>query len=128
MEISSKFYTNENRRTHTVKGVLGAEKVKTHLREIYASPDFQPDMDVLWDLREADFSSISTPDVKSIRNLVKNHWGIAGKSKGALVVSGDHEFGLSRMFGSLLEAASSSEVRVFRDMAKAKEWFLAREK
>jgi hypothetical protein len=50
------------------------------------------------------------------------HWATAGKSKAALVVSGDFEFGLSRMYEIFLESKTSNDVMVFRDIQKAMAW------
>jgi len=122
MEIRSTIMKDKNLRTHTVSGVLAVDQLLKHLRGIYASPDFQSDMDVLWDLRDADFSAISSADVESVRDLVKDHWGLSGKSKAALIVSGDQDFGMSRMYEILMDQVTENKVMVFRDRKEAYKW------
>jgi len=109
-------------RRHKVIGKLSKNKLLESLGKLYTAPDFQPDMDVLWDLREADLSVFSTVDIELVRDFVGARWGTGGSSRAALVVSRDVDFGLSRMFEMLLESHTTSKVQVFRDMDEALEW------
>ncbi|UCG50517.1 MAG: hypothetical protein JSW58_09920 [Candidatus Latescibacterota bacterium] len=85
-------------------------------------PDAQPNMNALWDLRDADVSSFSSPAVERLAEFVSTQWGTGGKSRAALVVLQDLAFGLSRMYEILLGGRTSSDVQVFRDYAEALEW------
>ena len=53
---------------------------------------------------------------------VVKKWGTGGKSKAALVVSPDLEFGMSRMYQMMMEGATSSKVEIFKDTNEAQEW------
>ena len=96
------------------------------LNRIYASPDHNPDLDVLWDLRDTKVSSMSSSDIEGVSDHVAKHWGTGGRSRAALVVSQDFEFGLSRMYQVYLESRISTQVRVFRNMAEAEAWLKER--
>ena len=125
MEISTEINKKKNIRSHIVIGVIDISELTEYLKEIYNSSDFDLEMNVFWDLQEADFSCISTENVSSFMGYVSKQWGTGGKSKAALVVSRDLAYGMSRMYQTLMDGATSSEIAVFRDKDKAKEWIEA---
>jgi hypothetical protein len=122
MKISTHIDKNNKIRSHKVEGELTLDGVKEQLNKIYSSTDFESDMNVIWDLREAGFSSMDASGVRSVMEYVSRNWGESGKSKGALVVSRDLDFGLSRMYEMLMESVSTNEIRVFKDIDEAKIW------
>ena len=123
--ITTQIDRERNLRIHCVTGALTFDELVNTLKEIYSAPDFDPDMNSLWDLREADVSTFETPDIQNLKNFVGKHWGTKGKSKSAIVVSRDLDFGLSRMYEFYLQAKSSSEVQVFREYDEALKWIAA---
>jgi hypothetical protein len=122
LAITTQIEKELNLRIHRVTGVLTFDELLSTLKELYSAPDFDPRMNSLWDLREADVSSFETPDIQNLRNYVGKHWGTGGRNKAALVATRDIDFGLSRMYEFYLQAKSSSEVQVFRDYDEAYEW------
>jgi len=122
MHISSDIDMEKKMRTHVVHGMLDIDELTVQLREIYSSQEYDPDMDVVWDLREADFSAIKASEVKSFMEFVRKHWGVGGKSRAALVVSRDLDYGLSRMYEILMEGATTSTITVFKNIDEAKQW------
>ena len=125
MEISTEINKKNNIRRHIVRGVIDISELTESLKEIYNSPDFDSELNVFWDLQQADFSSISSEDVRSFMEYVVKLWGTGGKSRAALVVSDNLGYGMSRMYQMMMEGATSSEVAVFKDTNKAKEWIEA---
>jgi hypothetical protein len=98
------------------------------LKEIYNSSDFDPEMNIFWDLQKADFSCISTEDVQSFMNYVSRQWGTGGKSKAALIVSSDLGYGMSRMYQSLMDGSNSNEIAILKDIKdinEANKWIEA---
>jgi hypothetical protein len=122
MEISTQIDKARNHRSHKVNGSISVDEIKKMLATFYQSSEYDPDMDVLWDLRDADFSSVRSEDVASLTGMVEKFWGQGGKAKAALIVSGDLDFGLSRMYEMLLTGSSPEKVMVFRDYDEAKNW------
>jgi hypothetical protein len=122
MHISTHIDTEKQIRTHNVHGMLNVNELTRQLREIYSSPEYDPDMNVIWDLRKADFSAIEASEVTSFMEFVSKHWGQGGKSKGALVVSRDLDYGMSRMYEMLMEGATTSTITVFKNIDEAKKW------
>jgi hypothetical protein len=122
MEISIYIDPKAGIRENKVKGQIDIEKLIEFLKELYEKPEFDTNMNVIWDLGEADFSAVASSDVRTVMELVGKKWGVEGKSKAALVVSKEVDFGLTRMYEILMSGATSSKVMVFKNMEKAREW------
>jgi len=122
MEISIQINKERNLRSHKVKGLISVRELKENLLGIYKSPEYYPDMNALWDLRDADFSSVTTAEVRSLIEMVKEYWGQGGKNKAALIVSRDLDYGLSRMYEILMSGSSSGNIMVFRKYDEAEKW------
>jgi len=125
MNISTELIKESNLRIHIVKEELNKNLLIEKLNDIYENPELEPDMNVLWDIREADVFSFFSADVQAIRDFVSKHWGTGGKSKAALVVVRDVDFGLARMYQILSESKTSSPIQVFRDYDEAFQWVKA---
>jgi len=114
--------TEAGLRTHTVSGKLSLEELRKTLSEVYNSKDFDPDMNVIWDLVDADTSSFTTQDIETLIRFVSDKWGTAGTSRAALVVSKDVTFGQSRMYEMLSHRKTKSSIMVFRNKDEALNW------
>ena len=125
MDISTEINKKKNMRWHIVKGAIDLRELTDYLKEIYNSPDFDSEMNVFWDLQEADFSCVASEDIRSFRDYVYKQWGVGGKSKAALIVSRTSDYGVSRMYQIMMENVTSSKIAVFRDRNEAKEWIEA---
>ena len=125
MEISTEINKKKNIRSHIVIGAVHISELTEYLKVIYNTPDLDTEMNVFWDLRKADFSSISSEEVRSFMGFVSKQWGTGGKSKAALVVSSDFEFGMSRMYQIMMDGATSSDIAIFRNVDEANEWIEA---
>jgi hypothetical protein len=121
MEITTRIDGENNLRTHAVKGVINVRELKGKMEKYYKSPEYDPDMNSLWDLSGADFRDVKPEHVRSLAEMVSRSWGGTG-SKAALVVSQDLGYGLSRMYEMLLSGISSSNVMVFRSTDEAGKW------
>jgi hypothetical protein len=122
MEIKVTIDKKANLRRHVVTGRLSGKDLHEALSSIYKGPDFVPDMNVLWDLRGAEVSEMSSSDIEEVSELVSRHWGKGGSSRAAIVVSQDFEFGLSRMYQVFLESRMETQIRVFRSIDEAEAW------
>lgn len=125
MKLSIKIDAGKKLRIHTVTGKLNLDLLVKKLQEIYNRSDFQPDINSIWDLRGADVSSFSFEDIIQLREFVSGHWGISGDSKSALVVAQEVDFGLGRMYASLLESKTPNKINIFRDIEEAYKWISA---
>jgi len=122
MEISTEIDKQKNIRWHVVTGLIDVREVAEYLKGLYASSGSNSEMNVFWDLQGADFSAVSSEDIRSLMAYVGKIWGQGGRSKAALVVSNDLDFGLSRMYQIMMEGATSSTIEVFKDITAARRW------
>jgi hypothetical protein len=122
MAVTTKIDPETGIREHTVTGPLDLRALITALKKVYSMPEFRSEMNVIWDLREADLSAFSSEDIRQVREYVGRHWGVEGTSRAALVVTSDLGYGLTRMYEILLESRTASEVHVFRDYDEALRW------
>lgn len=125
MAITTSIEPTSGARLHKVTGNLNLEELSGTLKEIYGADNFDPDQDVLWDVLNANLSAFSVDDIRQVTQLVKDNWGTSEKSRAALVVARDLDFGLTRMYQQLLEGQSLGEVRIFRNIDEAIEWLSA---
>lgn len=121
MNITTEINLEKNLRYHIVKGVFDVNELSEYLKGLYNSLDSGSEMKSCWDLRDADFTSISTEDVQATMEYVSQNWG-KDKTRAAFVVSRDLEYGMLRMYQTMMELNNPSEVSVFRDMSEARKW------
>lgn len=122
MEVKTKISRDTNLRIHKISGRFELRELLAELKRIYSSPDFDPKMNSLWDLRETDLSAFTSAEIETVRDFVSGSWGADENAKSALVVSKEVDFGLSRMYEVMLEDKVSSQVHIFRDYDKALAW------
>jgi hypothetical protein len=122
MEISTESSGLANTRKHVVRGAVDLEELKAFLADVYTTMNGSTSMDVLWDLRDVDFSSITDDLARSVSEFISGHWGKEGGRRAALIVSSDLSFVTSKTYESILAGATSSSVAVFRRMHEAEKW------
>ena len=105
----------------TVTGELTFEDIKSSYEASLIRPDFQMNMHVIWDLRDADASKIYKEDVIKIARYFETYIKNGDEYKAALVVSSDLEYGLSRMY-QVAVADLPAEIGIFRGLEEAKKW------
>jgi len=122
MDIQTKIIPEHNLRKHMIVGVINVMDLRKMLKEFYESPEFDLTMNAIWDLSAADFSKVSTNQVRALADMVYHYWGQSGRSRSALVVTKNLDFGLSRMYEMLVAKSGESQVGVFRTMEEAERW------
>jgi hypothetical protein len=127
MHIDTQFDLERSVRIHRVSGTANLCEFEESLRTLYASPKFNPDINALWDIRQADFSDVGPNDIRALMQLVASHWGKDGKCRAAIVVSGMAEYGIARMYESQFGTAAPCKIKVFMDVELAWKWFAASE-
>ena len=124
MEILTDINTELKLRSHIIKGIIDVAELTLYLKQLYSKSAYNLELNVFWDLREADFSSVSSEEVRSFMNYVSIKWGKSGKNKAALIVSQDLAFGMSRMYQMLMENSTPSQIAIFKDIDEAKKWIM----
>ncbi|MFH1843313.1 MAG: hypothetical protein ABIF77_08890 [bacterium] len=126
MSIQTSLDAGTGVRCHKVVGDLSFAELRSELGLLYQQPGFEVDTHVLWDLREGNLAGFSAEEIRQLADFVSGNWGKSGRSRAALVVAQEVDFGLSRMYSALLDTRTKSQVRVFRDPELALDWLMAR--
>ncbi len=109
-------------RTHQVTGNASLPAFCGILEGLYASKQFNPDMNSLWDLRLADFSGITPEDVRALMHVVVSNWQRSGKCHSAILVASMTEFGMARTYESQFGRNAPCKIKIFLDLNEARQW------
>jgi hypothetical protein len=123
MKIETTIDQTAKLRTHTLSGTFEFDALYSTLEDIYDDPEFDPELNSVWDLTEVAGIQLIEPDqLKRVVAFVAKERSIHGSIKTALVVSKKIDFGIARVYELSLTANSNNDVMVFRDFEKALEW------
>lgn len=123
MEFLIHIDEKKNIRSLKVTGLINITELLNKLGDFYKSSEYDPDMNALWDLRDADFTSITADSVHSFVEIVKKYWGRNNQNnKAALIVSSDFDYGIARMYEIPLSMGTSGNIMVFKDYEEAESW------
>lgn len=129
MNIETQFDLEKKVRTHQISGEVNLPQFQEILKALYASPDFDPNMNALWDYRQADFKKVTQEDVRAFIQTVATYWSknSGGKYRAAIVVAGMSEYSICRMYESQFGPNAPCKMKVFLDIDLAWKWFAASE-
>lgn len=103
--------------TATALGDVFFQDYRAMLAVMVEDPDFDPEFDRLWDMRQGD-PMLSGDEVRGVAKVVAN---VVGGRRAAIVAPGDVAYGLSRMYSVFLEDAGI-DVQAFRTLDEATTW------
>jgi hypothetical protein len=107
--------------TVTGTGRLTYHDFKAGFEERLGHPQYKPGMDILYDLQAASID-ITLQEIKQGTAFFKNRQQERGAGfRFAIVVSTVGTYGISHLYQAYAEELPE-EIRVFRDMAEAKQW------
>jgi len=106
---------------HTVTDEITFEEVKSSYEAILSHPDFQEDMNSIWDIRNADASKFDSQEVIKIARYFETQTKNRAKYKVAVVVSSDLERSLSKMY-QVAAADLPARIGIFNNLEAAKKW------
>ncbi len=122
MNIVTVFDPERMLRTHQVTGNINLAAFRGILQGLYTSAQFNPDMNALWDLRQADFSGITPLDVRELMHVVMSLWSRSGQCHSAILVNTEAEYGVVRTYVSQFGRNAPCQIRVFLDLNDARQW------
>jgi hypothetical protein len=101
-------------------GVLTREDILGHMERLSKDPDFDPAFSQLMDCTQITTLEIGPEDVRQFaqRNI------FSPRSRRAIVVKDDLQFGLARMFEIHRDLNGETGIRVFRTLDDALDWIL----
>jgi hypothetical protein len=103
--------------TATGVGDVSFQDYRGVLAVMIEDPEFDPDFDRLWDMREG-HPTLSGDEVRGIAKVVSK---VVGGRRAAIVAPGDVAYGLARMYSVFLEDAGI-DVQPFRTLDEATAW------
>jgi hypothetical protein len=123
LKLDTKINEKSKYRIHLLTGEFNFDDLFEYLVRVYDDKDFNPNLNSVWNLIDvADIEKISTDQIQKIVSYVSWKREKYGSMKTALVVSSRIHYGIARMYEQSLEAASKSEIIVFRDLESAINW------
>ena len=123
MQFATSINSAHQIRCHAISGEFDMDGLLNELSRFYDSPDYDPEMNVLWDLRQLDgLSGLATSELSRLVALVSRRWVSSQPRRAALVVSRMVDFGMARMYEMRMESVSRQEIRVFTDFEQARQW------
>lgn len=101
-------------------GILSVKDLTDILDRFYAE-DYT--LNVVWDYTAADFSQLSTPDVRNVLQYAIKCSKPRKGGKSAILVEGDLPFGLGRLYETYAEYESEMiDIRSFKTLEEAFDW------
>ena len=82
MEVLTEIDEAANLRRHEIRGTVRVRKLIEYLSGLYDSSQYRSDMNSLWDLRKADASSVTSEEVRALRD--------GGADRLGLLLLGNH--------------------------------------
>ncbi len=127
MHIETQFDVEKKVRIHQISGEVNLPQFREILKNLYADPHFDPNMNALWDYRQADFNKVTNDDVRAFIQSVAGYWSKngSGKYRAAIVVVGIAEYGICRLYESQFGPSAPCMMKVFLDIDLAWKWFAA---
>ena len=127
MPIESKFYLEHTLVITNFSNGVTDDEIIPFYRALYESPEWEPGLRELADLRGADLSRVSTDCLKDLIRLVQTYMkGPDEGSKSAVIAPNDLPFALARYYESASEN-SPEQVEVFRSKGEALSWLEIKE-
>jgi hypothetical protein len=106
---------------HTVTGEITFEEVKSSYEKVRTHPDFQENMNTIWDIREADASSFDPQDVIRLARYFETQITNRAEYRVAIIASRDLTYGLSRMY-QVATADLPAKIGIFINHEDAAKW------
>jgi hypothetical protein len=105
----------------TIEGLYTAGELLAAFEVLFDNPDFRPGLKGIADLRKAETYPPATDVMRIARYLIEHEEKI-GKSRTAVLISGDVSFGTTRMFQAYADDSIGIETRIFYEMEEARRW------
>ncbi|MBD3610347.1 MAG: hypothetical protein HUJ30_07330 [Gammaproteobacteria bacterium] len=121
MGVVSTIDSKRNLVIHSVAGELTLSDIKVAAVKLYDNPDFRADMGILVDLRDGTAKDLSNDDIQEFIMMTRAMDEKRGTGRTAFLAERDVDYGISRIFKSLLDD-TSRRIGVFRDHQQAIDW------
>jgi hypothetical protein len=106
---------------HTVTGEITFQEIRSSYESVCSHPDFQENMNSIWDIRDADASKFDSQEVIKIARYFATQTKTRAKYKVAIIVSRNLEYGVSRKY-QVAAADLPAKIGIFITLEQAKKW------
>jgi len=114
--------SNKQLTTHTLIGKITVDDLLAEIKKFY---DTDPTPNNLWNLLDADVSTIQTLDIKRLSQFPREYVPSRVGGKTILLSSHHLAYGLSRMYEMYAKIAGQRvEIQVFRSLEDAEAWLV----
>lgn len=101
------------------------EDYESVFHAITHSEEYPPDVNTLWDVGKINFTDINEDYMKRLISI-RHKFPERGRSKVAIITSGDLGFGLGRMYGVFSEFEGMPQnIHIFRKRDDGEKWLLS---
>jgi len=123
MRIEVTTISEKKIRIHSLHGEFEFDQLFQAIVDVYTHPQFDPAFKSVWDFRKVqNLQKISMEQLEKIVAYVAWKRSKLVKTKTAIVVSGEIELGLAKMYEREMEAANMVEISVFSKVEEALDW------
>lgn len=106
---------------HTITGEMTFDEIKSSYEVILSHPEFQENMNSIWDMRDADASKFENQDVIRIARYFETQLKNRTEFKVAVIVSRNFEYNLSTTY-QVATADLPAKIGIFHNFEEAKKW------
>lgn len=110
----------------TAKGKMSLENLKQMYASVMLDPQYESGMSRLWDITQVDLSLLTTDQLYSFVEFMKNEGFGRDTAYVAILVTGDFEYGTCRMFHAIGHRILSPNIFVARNLNEALAWITKR--
>jgi len=123
MKIDSTIIKEQKIRIHSLSGEFDFDTLFQAIVDVYTHSRFDPSYNSVWDFRQVEnLQKIAMDQLEKIVAYVVWKRSKMSKTKTAIVVSGDIDLGLAKMYEREMESANLVEISIFTEMEEALGW------
>jgi hypothetical protein len=123
MKIETTTIREQKIRIHSLTGEFDFDMLFQTLVDVYTSPQFDPVFNSIWDFSKVkNLQRISMEQLEKMVAYVAWKRSRLGKTRTAIVVSGEVDLGLAKMYEREMEATNMVEISIFSEVDDALGW------
>ena len=123
MKSRAIIYKEDKFRVHSLTGHFDFDILFNELKNVYDDPNFDPDLNSVWDFSDvSDLEKVTPDQIQKIVSFVSWKRSRYKGMRTALVVSSKVHYGIARIYELSLESATKNNVMVFKNLDQAIDW------
>ena len=107
----------------TVIGQITLDEITSAFQKITSSSQFAPNVDALWDMRQANFTDTNERLWREIIE-VRKQYPERKNYRSAVIATDKFAYGMTRMYELISEGDLPRKLMVFKDFSEGEQWIL----